>query len=525
MNKTISKIFFTMLGMVCLTVVLTIQSCSDDPDPVFGQPAISIQGDPLVLLKPGATISVTLNLDAEGGNGKLVVNRNGAFLEEVVLVSTATTFTYNTQTVPATLLEGDEIAYQFVLVNTQQLESAPVSFTVSVASYDQVTVGTTPLYKIEAPSDNIIPEGQTVKLSRNREYFLDASIQFATGSTFTVEEGVKLYINTAGTDKRSINVLGQVNIQGTATNPVVFTSDKVLQAGATPAAGDWIQFRIQGTGPGSNSGTVRYLRIEYSGSDRGFRLVNVGSGTSISYVQVYKSTTEGFMPTNGDVNLSYVICTDCNGGAFRFGDNYTGNVQFAIAVSTTRTTTDADELTIRETATPKIANVTLVGPGADYGVNVHGIRFRSTSQGKVYNSIVTAYPRRGVRLNENVVTTDINGPTVFAHSYSFDVATEPYRDDRAGGTNPFRGSIVDDVFVNPYFNNVTGLDGTTPILTTIAGIGKNDFIPNAETTSVFNPSTLGSFFVSAPFVGAIKDNNTASDWTRGWVKNIDGTIR
>lgn len=513
------------LGVVCLAAVLSIQSCSDDPEPVFEQPVINIQGDALVLLKPSATITVTLNLNAEGGNGRLVVNRNGAFLEEITLDRNATSFIYNTQTVPATALEGDEISYQFILVNTQQLESAPVSFAVSVARYDQVTVGTTSLYKIEIPNDNIIPEGQTVKLSRNRSYLLDSAVQFATGSTFIVEEGVKVYLGTTGTVKRSINVLGQVNIQGTATNPVVFTSDKVLQPGATPAPGDWIQFRIQGTGPGSNSGIIRYLRIEYSGSDRGFRLVNVGSGTSISYVQVYKSVTEGFMPTNGDVNLSYVVCTDCNGGSFRLGDNYTGNIQFAIAVSTTRTVADADDFTIRETAASQIANITLVGPGSDNAVNVHGVRFRATSQGKMYNAIVAGYPRRGVRLNENVVTDDINGPTVFAYSYVFDVTTDSYRDDRAGGTNPFRGSIVNDEFVNPYFNNVTGLDGSTPILSTIAGIGVNDFVPNNEQASSFNPSSLGSFFVSAPFVGAIRDNNPTNDWTRGWVKNPDGSIR
>lgn len=525
MSKSISKMASILLGIICMAVIFSIQSCSNDPEPVYAKPGITIEGNASVLLKPSAVISVTLNLQAEGGNGKIIIDRNGAFLEEITPDRNATTFTYNTQTVSPTAAEGDEIKYRFILVNTQELESDPIEFTVGVARYDLVTVGTTALYKIETPADNIIPEGQTIKLSRNRSYFLESSIQFATGSTFVVEEGVKLYISTEGVNKRSINVLGQVNIQGTATNPVVFTSDKTIRPGSTPAPGDWIQFRIQGTGPGSNSGTVRYLRIEYSGSDRGFRLVNVGSGTSLSYIQVFKSSTEGFMPTNGDVNLSYLVATDCDGGGFRLGDNYTGNMQFVIAVSTTRTIVDADELVIRETAAPRIANATLVGPGAAYTVNVHGIRFRATSQGKVYNTIVAEYPRRGVRLNENVVTTDLSGPTVFAHSFSFNVTSEPYRDDRTGGTNPFRGSIVNDAFVNPYFNNVTGLNGTTPTLTTIAGIGTNDFVPAAEQVSTFNPTTLGSFFTAAPFVGAIKDNAAASDWTRGWVKNPDGSIR
>src|SRR5690606_5269624 len=86
--------------------------------------------------------------------------------------------------------------------------------------------------------------------------------------------------------------------------------------------------------------------------------------------------------------------------------------------------------------------------------NTHGMRLRSSSAAKIYNSLVAFYPRRGVRLNDQVETVDINGPTVLAYSYVFQVPSQTYRDDRSGGTNPFQGFYSDGLASNPYFNNI-----------------------------------------------------------------------
>jgi hypothetical protein len=506
-----------LLGLL----LLTYTSCNrqDEPDPVFGAPQLSLSGDNSGMYKPGDPVSVTLNLNAEGGSKSLVVNRDGGFLEEITLDATASTYTYATETVPATAEEGDAIEYSFILVNQQDTESSPVEYTANVAVYDPVTIGTTEVYAVALPEDGIISEGQTVKFARGRNYFLAGPVSFAPGSRLEIEPGVTVYLNTEADPVSVVIDNAEAEIVGTSTEPIVMTSDKVLR-GTAPEPGDWGIFNIRGGGAGTSQGRIQYLRLEYP-TARAFRLQNVGDGTEISYVQVYYANGEGFMPTDGNVNMSHLVATNCRGGGFRLGDEYSGNIQYLIAV-TSEASEEADDLSIRENSTATVSNATFIGPGADYPQNTHGIRLRASSQGKVYNTIVAEYPRRGVRGTDEIQVTDINGPTVFAHSYVFNVGNDPFANlalPFAGTFDPQTGERLD----NPFNNNITSITTEGYTANAIPGIGVNDYVPEAETASEFNPTALGDFFQAAPFVGAIR--NADEDWTRGWVKNPDDSIR
>ncbi len=511
----------SMLWIVSIVCLVSLASCNnDDDDPIFGKPTIALSGGSESLIaKPGESFQVGLTLDAEGGNSALIVNRSGGFLERITLESNATSFTYQ-GTAPATATEGEDIPYEFILVNRQNLESDPLGVSLNMAVYNTTTIGSTSVYEVAIPTDGIVASGTTVKFSQGRSYFIGSSLQFEEGSSLEIEAGVTVYMNTTGTATVQLNFIdAEVEVIGTAASPVVMTSDKALR-GDTPAPGDWNRFRLQGV----QNSTLRYVRIEYA--DEGLRVAATNTATNtIEYIQSFKSSGEGFYFTNGNVNAKYLLATDCESTSFRLGDAYAGKLQFLISVDS-ETFSEGEEVDIRETASPILSNVTAIGPGAT-SANTHGVRLRASSSGKIFNSIVAEFPRRGVRLNDNVETTDINGPTVFAHSYVFNVPTDPFRDDRAvpNNTNPFRGSLVDGELVNPFFNNITGFEGSTPLLATIAGIGVNDFVPAAETVSAFNPTSADAFFSAAPYVGAIRDNAAANDWTLGWSKNADGTIR
>lgn len=508
-----------ILGIAVLGFLAGLASCSED-EPVFGKPTLTLGGSATVVAKPGADFEVTLNLAAEGGNGALIVNKNGGFLERIELDRNAATYTYE-GTADATALEGDNINYQFVLLNRQNLESDPVAATVNIEVYDKITVGTTELFQVPAST---VAAGTTVKWAQGRSYFVAGSLLFESGSTFTVEAGVTAFMNTTGTTTVEINLTGaNVSVQGTASNPVVMTSDRTLR-GESPAAGNWNQFRLQDI----QNATIRYVRIEYAGD--ALRLVNAAANNTLEYIQAFKSN-RGFYFTNGNANARYLYALDCPSTNVRLGDAYAGRIQFLISNDPTYYP-EIEELDIRETAAPVLANITILGPGTSSTPNnTHGVRLRSSSSGKIYNAVVAEFPRRGVRLNDNVQVTDLTGPTVFAHSFVFNVPVDPFREDRASpnNTNPFPGTFdgtTGERLTNPFVNNVTNRLGAVWTLTPIAGIGINDFTPNAEQASAFNPTALGNFFVTAPFVGAIRDNSAASDWTRGgWAKNADGTIR
>jgi hypothetical protein len=518
MKKEMINQKMKILGFLCLSVFIMI-SCKDEEQPVFGIPELSIQGDDIIEVERGESINVTFNLNAEGGNKELVVYRGGGVLEVISLNPTASSFTYSNQSVPADATEGQEFEYQFELVNTQNLPSNRVTLTVSTLAYPSITVGGETLFNITIPEDGLIEEDYL--LVSGRKYYVERSMDFQSGTGLTIQEGVEVYLKAGNVPATDIIIRegAQANITGTAQNPVVFTSERSLTDNAQ--AGDWGWFNIRGNGTGTNSGTVEYLRLEYGGI-RNFRLQNVGNGTTIRYVQVFNSAGEGIMATDGDVDMSYLVATNARAGGFRIGDSFSGSIQFGIAILS-ETFGDNSEVDIRETSSAVLSNFTILGPGSTAS-NTSGLRMRGASQGKVFNSIIASFPRRGIRLNDNVQITDINGPTVFAYSYIFDVPLDPYRDDTQNG-NPFRGFVdPDGVFQNPFFNNVTALEGNTATLSTIDGIGPGIFVPAAPQVSAFNPSTLtGLGLASAAFVGAIE--NAANDWTRGWVKNPDGTIR
>lgn len=520
MKKLISLLSGNNMILIIASFLFLFSACKDEEDdPIFSQPTISIQGEELIELKRGAPIEVDLMLNAEGGNKELLVYFDGGLLEIIELEKEITSYTYSSQSVPSTAEEGQEFEYEFSLVNTQDLESEKVKLTVSTLLYDIIQVGGTQLYEVIIPDDGII-ETENYKFAKNRKYYIGRHMLFQPGTSLTVEEGVHLYVNADFDEPIFIEfeVGAEVHLVGTATNPVVITSSNVLTG--EPQPGDWGRFNIYGDGEGSNSGKIHYLRMEYPGS-RAFRLSDVGSGTSISHIQVFMADGEGIMPTSGDVNMKYIVATDCRGGAFRLGNTYSGKIQFALSWLSDQYDSN-EELTIREEASPVISNVTLIGPGVDAS-NTHGLRMRAASSGKVYNAIIAEFPRRGIRLNDEVVVTDLEGPTVFAYSYIFNVPTDPYRDDTDNG-NPFQGYMDGETLVNPFFNNILGFDEDgEPILDIIAGIGVGDFLPDAEKASDFNPSSLDDFFDNAPYVGAFR--NQDDDWTVGWVKNPDGSIR
>ena len=488
----------TLFVGLLLTIAFFGVSCGED-GPQLGTPQISIVGEDSIDLKPGETVNVNLQLNGDGGAKSVVVMKNGAFLKEFPVTASSTEFVYTTEPLAEGLAEGDEVKYGFILANKDNVDSQEAPFIIKVALYDKITVGTTELYNLAIGTDGIVASGTETKLIKNRNYHIPYFLTFEPGAKLTVEEGVHLYMNADSEFPSGINIQGEANIVGTATAPVVVTSSNVLKADKTAKAGDWAEFRLSGDGAGSNNGTMKYVRLEY-GDNRVFRLSDVGSATNISHVQVFKSVGEGVMITNGNANLKYIVATDCEGGSYRLGDAYKGNMQFIVSVNT-EFYADNDDFTIREDAAPVIANATILGAGADLQDNTHGMRMRANAAPKVYNTIIAEFPRRGLRAGDNVKITDMNGSAVFAHSAIFKVPRDPYRD-------------LAQAFAAELFQNSE---------TEIPGIGVAAFVPSAEKTSAFNPNSLGSFFESAAFVGAVKDASV--DWTKGWVKNPDGTLR
>ncbi|GAA4270766.1 hypothetical protein GCM10022258_00590 [Aquimarina gracilis] len=513
-----------------------ILACSNDDDGGGGEtpatPTISISGETAIIGKAGEIFSVDLTLNAPGGNKELVVYFGGGVLETIPLDVNATTFTYNTQTVPSDANEGQNFEYEFLLADNANQDSQRVTLTVSAAIYDTIEVGGETLYDVTIPTDGIVTD--EILLITGRDYHISESLSFGAGSTLTVEEGVVVYFKTPvevtdPTVGLTFTNGAGLSITGTSTNPVVMTPTTTLTG--DPQPGDWNRLYLDGSAGSLSGATIRYLRTEY-GSD-GIRLDGMDDSNTVEYVQAFKAATEGIYFTNGNVNAKYMVATNSTENGFRLGSGYAGKMQFGIAVMTERLLLDDDtyEVVIRDQSTAIIANFTAVGPGIDVE-EVYAYRFRGTSDGRIYNSIGASFNRRGVRVDGSVtVGGTLAGPTVFAYGYIFDLDSQHFRDAPFGGSR----DDMDGTINNPFFNNVTSYEEVVdpdtmevsynPIYDTIDGIGTNDFIPDATVTAKENhdPSTVDAFFTSVTYVGAVE--NEAGDWTVGWVKNPDGTIR
>ncbi len=460
--------------------------------------------------------SVPVSMTFSTPNGIKSVTANGQTLPGIVEGSVTGTVNYDF-TVPADAAFG-ALPVEFVL--TDQREKTNLNtFTVTV-------IGST-INMSTLASGGII--STIVTLEKQNLYKLDASLSVATGGVLNIPEGTTIYAVTGMATPFTLTIenTGQINALGTASEPIVFTSDKLLLTPQSPTPGDWHGIRMNG-GSGINMGTLRYVRIEYGGGgvfpnqQAALRLDGVTAPTTFEYIQVYKANHVGvFCRSASTASMKYVVATECAEASIFVRDAGTDpDFQFIILEAGAKTSlivpsappAEGRMLEVRQTAGgATFSNMTIIGPGSTATGSMDAIRTDRKIQ--VLNSLVAEFPDDGIRYD---VPADITTPpnftgAVFAYSYIFKIFDLPTRDS---GTSPLVFETNSVAFTN--------VIDKVNVPAAAAGISSSSFVPTALIPSTFDPTTLGANFSAAPFIGAIG----ATDWTTGgWVKNIDGTIR
>jgi hypothetical protein len=245
--------------------------------------------------------------------------------------------------------------------------------------------------------EGTIADGEVV-LNSGTVYKLTGALIVADGATLTIPAGTR--IEGVGGTASYIAVAqgGKIYINGTASNPVVMTSGLAVKA-----PGDWGGLVICGKAPintvnggistsqsevadltyggtisNDNSGSIRYLRVEYSGAAfnatrefNGVSLFGVGSGTDFEYVQCYHGADDGFDFFGGTVNTSNLVSFGNEDDQFDWTEGWNGtntNWYGKISFGKGNRGIEADnfELGFANTplSNPTINNITLVGPGS-----------------------------------------------------------------------------------------------------------------------------------------------------------------
>lgn len=267
-----------------------------------------------------------------------------------------------------------------------------------------------------------ITEGEVVLESGT--YKLTGKLVVQNGATLTIKAGVKIEATQVPANEfaqvRYIGVAqgGKINVQGTAASPVVMTATEArpgawgglvicgrapINKGAT-AVSEVGELTYGGTVANDNSGSLKYLRLEYTGfsynSDKefnGLSLFGVGNGTVIEFVQAYEGSDDGFEWFGGTVNAKNLVVTnkmaDVGDDLFDWTEGWvgTGENWYGIRTNGGNRGIEADNNGQNHAATPisnpTIKNLTLVGNGA--GGENQAIKLRVGTKAQFENVVLS----------------------------------------------------------------------------------------------------------------------------------------
>lgn len=499
--------------LILLISFLSFISCelNDDkdlPDPVYSSPTIDIEdGSTLGLIVGQSILYPDINIVGDVGisNFKVTVE-NSVELEEIYDGSSGRIETSFEFEVPEEWLDTTRT----IVFEVKDTLDNTTTVTVNVA------VGTLiPEYDIE----NIELNGQAFKrltgyinvnetLSNSSLWIIADSVTVAPQVKLTITQGTQIFAENENT-LLFVEEAAEVDWQGTATEPIVFNSlaNAPGQGPGDDTRGQWTGIRINGAGSDTNSGIIRYVRQMYAGfgsSTNTFHFDDVGSGTTVEYIQVYKNDNRGIRIDDGALNLRYVVSTNSADRGVRMDEGWSGAGQFWIV---NKDIAASNGIEGRQ-GTPVLSNITITGIGfhvpgetPDGG----GIRIRDGGNAQIYNTVVTGVDR-SIRYSGGSEQGVANGESFFRDSASFNNADD-------GGTGfhqsaGFFNPTSDDY--EPMFNN-----SVEPFEITDGYVG----------ISTLNSSPAGAihpFFIDVNYIGAVEPGN---DWTVGWCLNLDGTLR
>lgn len=293
---------------------------------------------------------------------------------------------------------------------------------------------------IQIESDTLsgnITENKT--LYSNKKYYLSGFVYVKNNATLTIEPGT-LIKGVSGTKATLIiEKDSKLIAKGTASKPIIFTSDKPK---GQRAYGDWggivicgnaptnkhdlgtgigvteggIGSQYGGTIPNDNSGTLEYVRIEFPGIPltatanseiNGLTLYSVGNGTTINHIQVSFSGDDSFEWFGGNVNAKYLVAYKGWDDDFDTDNGFNGNIQFFLGVrdpiiadqsqsNSFESDNDADGSILSPYTSPLFSNGTILGP-LYYNTTINplfknAIQTRRGSRLSIYNSVLVGYP-------------------------------------------------------------------------------------------------------------------------------------
>ncbi len=404
----------------------------------------------------------------------------------------------------------------------------------------------------------------TINWVSDTVYLLQGKVYVKAGSTLNIGAGtiVKGDKNTPGS-ALIVTRGAKINAIGEAKRPIVFTSSAAKGARAT---GDWGGLVIAGnarinvgggvaafeggnlanpdgtTADGSygglndldNSGTLKYVRIEFAGFPyqtnselNSLTMGAVGSGTTIDYVQCSYGFDDAFEFFGGTVNAKHLVAFRGNDDDFDTDYGYSGNIQFAVAFRDSaiadavsggncfESDNDGSGSGASPYTSPVFSNFTIVGPKQTSATTIvpafkSGNHVRRNSRLSLFNSVITGFPT-GLKLD---------GDSCHA---SADAGKLNYENVVIAGCNKNLDSTGGAAWnISNWFNTALYKNEVHPNVSDVKFTDSKNYIaPNllpaagsilASGASFTNSKINNSFFTPVAYRGAFGTDNWMKDW-------------
>jgi hypothetical protein len=420
-------------------------------------------------------------------------------------------------------------------------------------------------------------------LKKQNTYILKGLVYMVNNATMTIEPGTVIKGSYSGTDVAALIITRGAKLQanGLPTDPIVFTS-----ASPNPQSGDWGGIVICGKAPvntsfngaantlqveggidnangdglaggtnaADNSGTLRFVRIEYGGyayqpdkEINSLTMACVGNGTTIENVQVSYAKDDAYEWFGGSVNCKYLIAYKTLDDDFDTDNGFSGKIQFGLIIRDSLLADisrseafESDNNSGGTTATPKtsaiFSNITAIGPRAtltNVGNSLFrgGTHIRRNTAISIFNSIIMGWPV-GVELDGTTgssVALNVEDSSLRLRNVTLAGNTINTKFTGAAGVTITNDAAFATWFTSPFYNNdllVNAADAkliqpfnyASPDPTPFGGSGGNAKILTGGgfTDPKFNGDTY--FDKTITFRGGIAPAGPNSTWWKGWTK-------
>ncbi|MFM7487258.1 MAG: hypothetical protein ACKO13_10110, partial [Cytophagales bacterium] len=485
----------------------------------------------------GSTVNVTVTITAANGAKNISYITTGGVTgspASPIAISgnpTAATNQVVTLSVPATAAVGGTVTAVFTGSDNQNLNSSPVTFTITVSDVANVLTGT--------PTSDLTLTAGTPWTVKNQ-------LIIGNGRTLTVNAGAIVKGDKATKGVIIIAPGGRLIANGTASNPIVFTSSQPV---GERDRGDWGGIvwlgnafvnqssapAVEGISPAitygtastsdanagnntENNGSLTYARIEYAGIElspnnetNGLTMGGLGSGTTIDRVQVSYGGDDAFEWFGGTVNGTRLVSFATWDDDFDTDFGWRGRVQFGVAIRAPFIADQSGSTAFESDSSPNanpigsictdaaktgctqgvFSNMTVYGP-REYSRGISGsytraIHIRRRTAVSIFNSVVTGF-LEGVRIDDQGTST--NYPTTYDATAAASTSLGKLANNELYvsllpnvpsdiGSNPNAVTSIGNATGNNMFSVGGGLTPSTFAQSAYraAGAGNNDYAP------------------------------------------------